>query len=270
MKIGILTLPLHINYGGIMQVYALQTRLERMGHDVIVFQKDVHPNYSLPFWKYPLAYGKRMLKKILVDKREPLNKEKINKREFPIIQQHLNTFINGHIHTVMYENVANINLSTIDCIVVGSDQIWRPIHVKNLLKTRIQDAYLSFTKDWDGLRVAYATSFGVENWEYTKKETEDCRKLVRLFNAVSVRELSAVGLCYKHLGINAVQVLDPTLLLKEDDYRYLIEKENDSSQKETLFSYILDDTPEKRLFVKQCAKKINKKIHNITINPIDK
>ena len=34
MKIGILTLPLHTNYGGILQAYALQTVLERMGHEV--------------------------------------------------------------------------------------------------------------------------------------------------------------------------------------------------------------------------------------------
>lgn len=34
LKIGILTLPLHTNYGGILQAYALQTVLERMGHEV--------------------------------------------------------------------------------------------------------------------------------------------------------------------------------------------------------------------------------------------
>lgn len=34
MKIGILTLSLHTNYGGILQAYALKTVLEKMGHDV--------------------------------------------------------------------------------------------------------------------------------------------------------------------------------------------------------------------------------------------
>ena len=33
MKIGIITLALHTNYGGILQAYALQTVLERLGHD---------------------------------------------------------------------------------------------------------------------------------------------------------------------------------------------------------------------------------------------
>lgn len=39
MKIGILTLQLHTNYGGILQAYALQTVLERMGHEVVVLNK---------------------------------------------------------------------------------------------------------------------------------------------------------------------------------------------------------------------------------------
>ena len=36
MKTGILTLPLHCNYGGIMQAYALQAFLQREGHDVMI------------------------------------------------------------------------------------------------------------------------------------------------------------------------------------------------------------------------------------------
>ena len=39
MKIAILTLPLHTNYGGILQAYALQTILGRMGHDVHVIER---------------------------------------------------------------------------------------------------------------------------------------------------------------------------------------------------------------------------------------
>ena len=46
MRIGILTLPLHTNYGRILQAYALQTVLERMGHEVVVF--DTPKKNSLP------------------------------------------------------------------------------------------------------------------------------------------------------------------------------------------------------------------------------
>ena len=43
MKIAILTLPLHTNYGGILQGYALQTILERRGHDVYVIGRKRRP-----------------------------------------------------------------------------------------------------------------------------------------------------------------------------------------------------------------------------------
>ena len=38
-KIALLTLPLHSNYGGILQCYALQTVLERMGCEVTVLNR---------------------------------------------------------------------------------------------------------------------------------------------------------------------------------------------------------------------------------------
>lgn len=42
MKIGILTLPLHDNYGGILQAIALYRYLHNQGHDVILIYKDKH------------------------------------------------------------------------------------------------------------------------------------------------------------------------------------------------------------------------------------
>ena len=33
MKIGILTQPLHNNYGGLLQNFALQTTLKKLGHE---------------------------------------------------------------------------------------------------------------------------------------------------------------------------------------------------------------------------------------------
>ena len=36
-RIGIVTLPLHVNYGGILQAYALQEVLRRMGCEPVTF-----------------------------------------------------------------------------------------------------------------------------------------------------------------------------------------------------------------------------------------
>ena len=46
MKIAVLTQPLKINYGGILQAYALQTILERRGHQVVIVNRDHEGNRS--------------------------------------------------------------------------------------------------------------------------------------------------------------------------------------------------------------------------------
>ena len=70
MRIGILTLPLRYNYGGILQAYALQTVLARKGHDVVVFDKKLVQKE--PQW---FVYFFRIIKKILFNKRIAVFKE---------------------------------------------------------------------------------------------------------------------------------------------------------------------------------------------------
>lgn len=67
MKIAILTQPLYTNYGGILQCYALQTVLERMGHKVQVLTK---PQYGRSYYIiYPLAVCKRLFKRFVLGKK---------------------------------------------------------------------------------------------------------------------------------------------------------------------------------------------------------
>ena len=59
--------PLHINYGGILQAYALKTVMERMGHEVWVINEPYHRE-KLPLKKYWLTYLKRLVKILLFRK----------------------------------------------------------------------------------------------------------------------------------------------------------------------------------------------------------
>ena len=52
MKIGILTQPLHNNYGGLLQNYALQQTLKRMGHEVVTID---HGIMKVPFLRLILS-----------------------------------------------------------------------------------------------------------------------------------------------------------------------------------------------------------------------
>ena len=260
MRIGILTLPLHTNYGGILQAYALQTVLERMGHEVRVINKS---NYYLPLWKIPFVYAKRILKNLNGD-RFPIFYEQQILKEIPIIGQYTNEFIDKYIHTLDVKNYSYLKESDFDAIVVGSDQVWRPKYFG-----KIEDAYLDFAKTWNIKRIAYAASFGTDKWEYTPEQTERCSNLLKQFDAVSVREKSGVSLCREHFHIKAVHVLDPTMLLSATDYIKLFEAADIHKSNGTLLCYILDETQEKTALVNRIAEekklvpfRVNSKVEN--------
>ncbi len=244
MRIGIVTLPPHTNYGGILQAYALQTTLERMGNDVVVF--DTNKHRSLPLWKMPLSYGKRILKKMLGRGGVIFREQKFN-REYPIVSQHTQPFIDKYIHRIVVSDFRTLSPGDYDTIVVGSDQIWRARY------DQIENAYLKFAHDWQIRRVAYAASFAVEKWEYTPRQTKQFAELVRKFDAVSVRESSGVALCREHFGVEALHVLDPTMLLTTDDYKLLIDQAGISTCEGNLGCYILDETKQTRQLIQRLA-----------------
>ena len=251
MRIGILTPAPRVNYGGIMQAYALQTVLEQMGHDVKIIYTPRKP-WGLPLWEKPFAYTKRFLRKYLLRRGNRVFVEQYENEIFPLISQHTQRFVDKYIHLFHVDNFSQLKEDDFDAIVVGSDQIWRPKYYD-----KIEESFLSFAHSWKIKRIAYAASFGTDEWEYTPAQTTMCANLVKLFDTVTVREESGVSLCKKHLGIAARHVLDPTLLLTQDDYLRLIQQSDAPKSSGTLFHYILDDSPTKQSIIRHIANERN-------------
>ena len=225
MKIGILTLPLHTNYGGILQAYALQTIMQRMGYEVAI----IHVRN----WEQR-NYGFRSKILSIIKKGLPHKIKKSQKRIFP--------FICKNLKIKSYECFSSIRRNDFDIIIVGSDQIWN----KNFVPF-IEDAFLSFAKEWNIKKIAYAVSLGSDKWNYSISQTEKCKDLAKRFSMISVREMSAINLCEKNLCVKASHVLDPTLLLQKDDYEYLISKNSSKGvAKAIIFSYFIVDTDKER------------------------
>ena len=195
-----------------------------------------------------------------------LSKEKFYgwKTEREITQKYTQVFIRKHIHLLNVQDLSLLKEDDFDAIVVGSDQIWRPMYYQP-----IANAYLKFAKDWTSIkRIAYATSFGTDKWEYTHEETQECASLVKLFDAVSVRENSAVDLCRKYLEVEAVQVLDPTLLLSKEDYLKLIDQSK-LKKNEGVFAYFLDVTSSKMDLANRIAKERGLKLYQFNNPNVD-
>lgn len=203
------------------------------------------PRYGRSYYIiYPLAVCKRLLKRFVLGK-----KVAILKAPHQIIRQHTDRFIHRYIHQYTQRKWTAQIASHFDVIVVGSDQVWRPLYYQP-----IEEAFLSFLGDADIKRVAYAVSFGVDHCEYTEEQRELCSSLLKKFDAISVRESSGVQLCQEYFDTKAVQALDPTLLLSADDYRALIKKGKTQPSKGNLLVYMLDQTKEKEALVDRIAQ----------------
>ena len=253
MKIGILTLPLNTNYGGILQAYALQRILNNMGHDVLFIDRELHFN----FWsnKRLLLILRRTMKRFLFGQKDIIIfLERKKRKEFKIISVNTQNFIKHHIKPFLsIKRVSDIPKNYFEAIIVGSDQIWRPCYSI----PRIEEAFLSFTNNWVSLkRVSYAASFGTVDWEYTKVQTKRCKSLIQKFDSVSVREDSGADLCKRHFKVEAELVLDPTLLLDPKEYVRLIAGYSGQIRGD-LFVYILDINEDKQKVIDTISDKFN-------------
>lgn len=245
MKIGIVTLPLRNNFGGILQNYALQTVLKQMGHRPVTLLPRFRPWKPTQF-RFYVVLAKNMLKKCM-GYHAP---DYINPAKQNCPPQH--EFIERYITKIDWPEYVPLTPGfckshDFEAYVVGSDQVWRPRY-----SPRLEHCFLDFTAGCAVRRIAYAVSFGVDVWEYTPEQTRTCSELVRGFDAVSVRENSGVGLCREYLGVNAAEVLDPTLLLDKDDYNRLCRHIAPCSDR-YMAVYMLDRTPWKLRFIKDMA-----------------
>lgn len=241
MKIGIITQPLLRNYGGILQNYALQTVLRKMGHKVWTFDL---LKYTWKDWA--ISAIKTIIKKMIGRKTDfPLTPHKKKKIEKP-----LRTFVYNKINLttrvkkVSWQLVKKYNLDT---LVVGSDQVWRPIYNHS-----IEDMFFRFADDKNIKKIAYSASFGTDKWEFSPKQTNECATLAKKFDAISVRESFGVELCKNYLGVEATHTLDPTLLLTDKDYNTLCKHIPKSEP--FVFAYILDMDERKVAEIKSFAQ----------------
>lgn len=171
-------------------------------------------------------------------------------RTDPLLVIHMKCFIDERIFIRFVNRYSDIKDGEYDAFIVGSDQVWRPQY----FKSSIENAYLAFAKKWKNVkRIAYAASFGTDEWEYTLKQTKYCSKLVELFDGVSVREKTAVGLCEHYFHCKAQHVLDPTMLLTASSYYQLFMNKQLPPCDGKLLTYILDENVDTENIILQLA-----------------
>lgn len=245
LQIGILTLPMNRNYGGNLQAFALTRVLRDLGHRPVLLNRRQGS-------KEPSAEAGDQVEKPAI----PLYSDRIglgkNVQNRVFIEEHM-----APISRPFYSSSAlggQIAEYGFDALIVGSDQVWRPKYARGIL----DDFFLGFLDETDrkAKRIAYAASFGSEADEYRAKDKAS--ELLQRFDAVSVREDSAVDLCRDMFGVKAQHVLDPTLLLSKNDYTSVLSEGQRSGDGKHLLTYVLDATPDKLDVINKISAALSK------------
>lgn len=206
MKIGILThFHKSVNYGGVLQAYALCKYLNTQGYSAqqilytaCIKNLDSSAHASKNLFK---AVSKRIKRK--------LNKEK-NIKIKNRMENLFKDFREQVPHTASEytkDTIANVNRE-FDAVLVGSDQVWNPAW--------FDSSYMLDFIDKSIPKISYSASMGVSS--LTEEQKAIYKKYLVGFEKISVREQACADVLSDVLKKNINVCVDPTLLLSVDQW----------------------------------------------------
>lgn len=255
MKINIITLQRAQNYGSLLQTLALQKKIEELGHQAYVM--DYYPerftNKGLlrrlkgksSKFKNPLfLFAAKMLILPSYHKKE---------RQFDKFLKRINLL--GPSFATNEE--ARGKFADADAYCAGSDQIWNSHWNEGVEKA----LYLDFVPKGK-LCFSYAASIGLS--EIREEEIEETKRLLDKFEFLSIREDKGAELVAKLGRKDAVQSLDPTLLMTKEEWEQYAD--NKYANEKYIVTYNLHHDPEIDKYAQALSKKHGLQVRNISYN----
>ncbi|MBR4677179.1 MAG: polysaccharide pyruvyl transferase family protein [Bacteroidales bacterium] len=246
-RVLILSQPLHNNYGGLLQAFALQKVIKSLGFDVATNRIILHDNKltTRKIW----SFGKSKIKSIVF---KFLRKKDVWVENSKTISRYTSKFVDNYIQTENADTLSRKIAKKYDIFIVGSDQVFRK-RWSQVTKYFLED----LKRRSDKTKIVYAASFGTDDLsEWTEDDIKICKKLAPKFRAVSVREDTGIGIMKDYFNIVAEHVLDPTLLLNKEDYLQVIDKEDEHRRNKIMMTYILDKTDGKTEIIELVKNKL--------------
>ena len=207
MKVGILTFHKAINYGAVLQAYALRKSVNSLGEQCTVIDY-VGEKMSREAKVFCFPQQQSVIDKIIYTYRLPMRARTIKKfRQF--LKQYLN-LSDKSIHTT--EELQELS-SQYKYFITGSDQVFNYNGTGDDF-----NYYLEFEKD-SNKKIAYAPSFGIK--EIDNSHLERVKNNLSLFSSLSARESIGADIVEKLTGNKPQEVCDPTFLLQKEQWEEL-------------------------------------------------
>lgn len=217
MKIGIITIQKSpSSYGGNLQSFALWRYLSDLGHDVEIIDlyrpaQEGYINSTNAIKYHTYTYKPSSSRLSIKDRISSLNPKgwlaRIRKNRFLLEMQQFAAQARYSRPFFSVDDLYNTP-PVYDLLISGSDQIWNKD-----MKFEMAPYFLDFAKV--SRKISYASSFGKSTFDESYKA--QIIQWLSTYEKVSVRENSGVELL-KSLGIDSTLVLDPTFLLREEEW----------------------------------------------------
>ena len=241
MKVGIVTFHRALNYGAILQAYALQQYLLSLGidSDIIDYRSSYIERFYKPIKANPFTQPKMFARELLY---APFNYKK--RRKF---EQFIENFVKTS-KTVKSEKELKMLNGEYDYFIAGSDQIWN-LKWNGFDKT----FFLNFTKN--NKKFSYAASFGFET--IPEGSEKEYKNLLCDFESISVRENTGRRIVKELIGCDATVSIDPTCLLEREKWEKISVKPEEQGY---VLLYTLEKSSELITYAKKIAQKLKTKI----------
>jgi hypothetical protein len=171
-------------------------------------------------------------------------------------------FIAEKTNLVSIKGFRQLNQTDYDILMVNSDQTWR------FWNGRFDNiAFLKFAENWTIPKFIYGASIGTDRWPFSNKTNNVAKKLLKNFTGISVREMGTIKYVKQYLNMNAIYVLDPTILIDKayyldaiKDYKKVINKTD------YILTYKLDYIYNMEKFINITKKELKYYIYDIQLN----
>lgn len=263
-KVAIVSCYFQRNYGSMLQAYATQMALDKMGIanetiDVSGFSGEIKKAKTKYFLKACLTsdiilskFG--MAKNVLLKKlsqSDYVMKIQVRNQKFDVFCRSKFYLSEKYTSKVELSKKCKNNYSA---ILVGSDQLWLPGNIA-------ADYYtLNFVPD-DMNSIAYATSFGQSS--LPKDTAKKASIFLKRIKHIGVREESGQVLVKQLAGRRVPVVCDPTLLFTGEEWM-VIQKEAAIIKEPYILCYFLGNNSQHREFAKRLKKETGCKIIALT------
>lgn len=228
--IGIITFHGSHNYGSVLQAYATQKLLKRLGYEseIINFRMKSQKEY---YKLYPTKYGIRTIVGDIM--RLPYHRSRaIGFSKFEDFMKKRYTL--SGIELENYDDLKTVS-SRYDIYLAGSDQIWSN-RIPELVKSDVDYTsvyFLDFVEN-DKKKISFSSSVG----EAKEEDLIDKVECLDKFSYISTREEYGVNLLSRLTEKHIFKVLDPTLMIPKEEWLSII-SEKPIIKEKYIFLYTL-------------------------------